>query len=203
MNTKPLVSAIIPTHNRAHIICEAVESVLGQTYSHIEVIVVDDGSTDDTLARLKQYGDRIRVVSQVNSGPSAARNRGIAASRGELIAFLDSDDIWLPQKIELQVALLQRAGASVPCCLCNCTIIYRDDRRSSSFKVSDTTPNRSAGLWMNPAEVFSTRFILFNQAAAIRRAFLDRVGYFDESLLFAEDYELALRLALQGPWIIM
>jgi len=116
-NCNPLVSAIIPTYNRAHVICDAVESILAQTYREIEVIVVDDGSKDDTLPRLKQYGDRIRVVSQANAGPAAARNRGIAVAQGELIAFLDSDDLWLSTKIERQVALLQRAGESVPCCL--------------------------------------------------------------------------------------
>ena len=82
MNSKPLVSAIIPTYNRAHIVCESVESALRQTYSKLEVIVVDDGSTDGTAERLRQYGDKIRFVAQANAGPAAARNRGIAMAQG-------------------------------------------------------------------------------------------------------------------------
>jgi glycosyltransferase involved in cell wall biosynthesis len=203
MDRTPLVSVIIPTYNRAEMVCRAIDSALSQTYTNKEIIVVDDGSTDQTPDRLAAYGHRIRTIAQGNAGPSSARNRGIAAAAGEIVAFLDSDDYWLPSKLARQVELLQRAGDSVPCCLCNCTIVYRDGSRSSSFKVAATTPNRPAGLWLNPAEVLSTRFLLFNQAVAIRRAALDRAGHFDESLLFAEDYELALRLALQEPWTIM
>lgn len=203
LQNKQLVSVIIPTYNRAQIVRRAIDSVLSQTYTNKEIIVVDDGSTDHTAATLAAYGDQIRVLKQNNLGPSVARNRGIAVAKGEIVACLDSDDYWLPNKLARQVELLRRAGESVPCCLCNCTIVYQDGSRSSSFKVADASPNRSEGLWLNPAEVLYNRFILFNQAVAIRRAVLDRVGYFDESLLFSEDYELALRLALQGPWIIM
>jgi glycosyltransferase involved in cell wall biosynthesis len=199
MNTNPLVSAIIPTYNRAHIVCEAVESVLAQTYPHIEVVVVDDGSKDDTLARLEQYEDRIRVVSQANAGPAAARNRGIAGSRGELIAFLDSDDIWLPSKIERQVALLQRAGKSVPCCLCNIMMKWNSGDRAS-FDIALLKPSTEEGVWLNADEVLATRFVLFNQGIVIRREVLEKIGGFDESIRYLEDYEFPLRLSLEGPW---
>ena len=199
MNSNPLVSAIIPTYNRAHIVGDAVESVLGQTYSNIEVIVVDDGSKDDTLRCLQQYGDRIRVVTQGNAGPAAARNRGIAESRGELIAFLDSDDIWLPAKIERQVALLQRAGASVPCCLCNILMKWNSGDRAS-FDIALLKPSAEEGVWLNADEVLATRFVLFNQGIVIRRPVLEKIGGFDESIRYLEDYELPLRLSLEGPW---
>ena len=199
MNTQPLVSAIIPTYNRAHIICEAVDSVLAQTYSNIEVIVVDDGSKDDTLDKLKAYGDRIRVVSQKNAGPAAARNRGIAEARGELIAFLDSDDIWLPSNIERQVCLLQRAGSAAPCCMSNILMKWNSGDRTS-FDIAMLKPTVEEGLWLNPDEILATRFVLFTQASVIRRKVLEKIGSFDLSIRFLEDFEFPLRLSLEGPW---
>jgi GT2 family glycosyltransferase len=199
VNRNPLVSAIIPTYNRAHVICEAVDSALGQTYSQIEVIVVDDGSKDDTLARLKQYGDRIRVVSQGNAGPAVARNRGIALSRGELIAFLDSDDIWLPTKIERQVKLLERAGGSVPCCLSNIMMKWNAGDRAS-FDIAVLEASADEGVWLNVDEVLATRSVLFNQGIIIRREVLEKIGGFDEKIRYLEDYEFPLRLSLEGPW---
>jgi glycosyltransferase involved in cell wall biosynthesis len=199
MNANPLVSAIIPTYNRAHIICEAVDSVLIQTYPHIEVIVVDDGSKDDTLARLQKYGDTIRVISQANAGPAAARNRGIAEARGDLIAFLDSDDIWLPTKIERQVALMQRVGPSVPCCLCNIMMKWNSGDRAS-FDIALLKPSADEGVWLNPDEVLATRFVLFNQGIMIRREVIETIGIFDESIRYLEDVEFPQRLSLEGPW---
>src|SRR5437899_10455350 len=119
MKDLPLVSAIIATYNRGHIVGEAIESILQQTHKNVELIVVDDGSTDGTREKLGRYGDRIRVVCQNNAGPAAAWNRGIGASQGQIIAFLGSDDVWLPTFVQRQVLLLQQAGESVPCCLAN------------------------------------------------------------------------------------
>lgn len=199
MNTQPLVSAIIPTYNRAHIVCEAIDSILAQTYPNIETVVVDDGSTDDTLEQLKKYGKRIRIISQKNAGPAIARNRGVAESTGELIAFLDSDDIWLPSKLERQVALMNKAGESVPCCLCNILMKWRD-REFASFEKAWLRPKEPEGIWVNVDEVLATRFVLFNQAVVIRREALLKTGGFDGSLRFMEDYDLPLRLSLIGPW---
>ena len=103
----PVVSVVIPTYNCGRYIEEAVNSVLSQTYRSLEIIVVDDGSTDDTAGRLEKYTDRIRFVSQKNSGPSRARNVGMELSTGEYIAFLDADDRWLPEKLERQLACFQ------------------------------------------------------------------------------------------------
>jgi glycosyltransferase involved in cell wall biosynthesis len=199
VNSNPLVSTIIPTYNRAHVICEAVESVLAQTYPNIEIIIVDDGSKDDTLERLKCYGNKISVVSQSNAGPAAARNRGIAAARGDLIAFLDSDDIWLPSKIERQVTLLHRAGPSVPCCLCNILMKWNSGDRAS-FDLARLKPSAEEGVWLNPDDVLATRFVLFNQGIMIRREVLEKIGVFDESIRYLEDVEFPLRLSLEGPW---
>jgi len=199
MNPTPLVSTIIPTYNRADLVSEAIDSVLRQSYPNVEVIVVDDGSTDDTCDRLKRYGTRVRLISQSNAGPSAARNRGIAAARGELIAFLDSDDLWLPEKLERQVRLLQAAGDAVPCCLSNIMMEWRD-RAISSFEISGLKSAVPEGIWLNPPEILATRFVLFNQGVVIRREVLAKVGGFDARLRLLEDYELSLRLALHLPW---
>src|SRR3990167_8128796 len=100
----PRVSVVIPTYNYARYLPQAIDSVLGQTYPHIEVVVVDDGSTDESRDVLRAYGSRIRWVQQERQGVSAARNRGVRESRGDLVAFLDADDRWLPTKLERQVA---------------------------------------------------------------------------------------------------
>ena len=101
-----LVSVLIPTYNRAYIICGAIDSVLAQTYKNFEVIVVDDGSTDNTRELLARYGDAVRYIYQPNAGLAAARNTGLAAARGEFVALQDSDDLWLPWKLEGQMAVM-------------------------------------------------------------------------------------------------
>jgi glycosyltransferase involved in cell wall biosynthesis len=199
-NHQPLVSAIIPTYNRESVIANAVESVLRQTYKNVEIIVVDDGSTDSTESRLARYRDRIQLVSQKNQGPAAARNRGIETARGEIVAFLDSDDLWDPRKLERQVAVLERAGKSVVCCLCNATLRSDKGEDTESFAVAEIFPPFDEGLWLNPAEVLATRFVFFNQAVAVRKWALDQVGGFDESLWLLEDWDLAVRLSFLGPW---
>lgn len=102
------VSVILPTFNRAHLICEAIDSILNQTYQKFQIIVVDDGSTDSTAEVLKSYNDRITYIKQENKGPGNARNLGLAVSDGDYIAFLDSDDIWFKNKLELQVAVMEK-----------------------------------------------------------------------------------------------
>lgn len=198
--TRPLVSVVIPTFNRAATIVRAVESVLQQTYRPLELIVVDDGSTDETSEVLKRYGDAIVYVPQDNAGPAAARNRGIRQSQGDLIAFLDSDDVWLATKLERQVAVLERAGPEAPCCLCNTLIRTPDGQERDSFAIAWLRMREPEGLWLNPAVILATRFVLFCQAALVRRKPLLDCGGFDEQLWLMEDHDLALRLALRGPW---
>src|SRR4051812_19294567 len=106
--TRPRVSVVTPTHDRAHLLPQAVDSVLGQTAGDLELIVIDDGSTDGTLDVLGQYDDpRLKVIAIPHSGiPGHVRNVGLQEAQGEFVAFLDSDDIWLPEKIERQLAVL-------------------------------------------------------------------------------------------------
>ena len=111
----PTVSVVIPTYNAARYVVAAVDSVLGQTFRDVEVLVVDDGSTDRTEAVLSRYGKAIRYVRQENSGVSAARNRGIQESTGPYVAFLDADDTWFPEKLDRQVGALQTSGGIRAC----------------------------------------------------------------------------------------
>lgn len=200
MTQKPLVSAIVATYNRAHVVGEAIESILHQTYRNIEVIVVDDGSTDHTVRKLAQYGDSIKVVTQTNAGPGAARNKGIKESKGEIVAFLDSDDIWLPSFVERHVTLLESAGRSVPCSLSNSWLRFGTGECSTSFDVALFKVPHEENIWLNVGEVLATRFVMFTQMVAIRRTALESVGGFDENLWSLEDYDLALKLSIEGPW---
>jgi len=193
------VSVIIPAFNRKKTIRRAVESVLAQSYKPIELIVVDDGSVDGTAEELSEFGSRLRVIKQPNAGPSAARNTGIRAATGDLVAFLDSDDAWLPEKLARQISLLNQAPQAV-CCICNATMLYPNGERRTSFEAAGLHPRHSDGVWTNPAEVLLTRFLLFNQVVVVRREVLTRAGYFPATLRIMEDYDLALRLAAAGHW---
>jgi len=103
-----LVSVVIPAYNSERFVDEAIESVLRQSHQRIEVIVVDDGSTDGTAARVRAYGDRVRYFHQANAGAGTARNRGLALATGDYIAFLDDDDVWQPEKLEVQLEIAAR-----------------------------------------------------------------------------------------------
>lgn len=200
MTQTPLVSAIVATYNRAHTVGKAIESIIQQTYRNIEIVIVDDGSTDSTLKKLEEFGDKVRVISQKNAGPAAARNRGIEECKGEIVTFLDSDDLWMPTFVEKQVYVMQRVGGDVPCCLSNSRLKFSDGSSSTSFAVALLRFTAEQGLWLNVGEVLATRFVMFTQMAAVRRAALERSGGFDESLWSLEDYDLALKLSFEGAW---
>ena len=115
-----MISVVLPSYNRAHILPRAIESILGQTYKDIELIIVDDGSSDNTAEVVGSFSDsRIVYVRQENAGACAARNNGIAHARGDYIAFQDSDDIWHHDKLEKQLATLQNTGADIVFCRMN------------------------------------------------------------------------------------
>lgn len=197
-----LVSVIIPTYNRAKTIERTVNSVLAQTWKAIEIIVVDDGSTDQTPEVLHRYGDKIRVIRQKNGGPAAARNTGIKAATGDIISFLDSDDLWLPDKTERQMRLIQAGESSgVICCVCSCRMNFVAGPLDS-FKYQGLYPAEREGIWTNPADFLVHRFFLFNQVVSVRREALLQAGLFREDLPFGlnDDYDLSVRLSLIGPW---
>lgn len=196
----PLVSVIVPAYNRAATIARCIDSVLNQTYRPIEVIIVDDGSTDQTVEVIQSYGDQVKLICQPNGGPSSARNTGVAKSKGEIVSFLDSDDTWKPEKLERQVLLMVRGGPQVPCCICNAALISEDGSSMNSFEVSGVECEITEGYWLNPAPIIATRFVLFNQVVSIRREAFESIGGFNESMRLLEDHDLAFRLSLLGPW---
>jgi glycosyltransferase involved in cell wall biosynthesis len=196
----PRVSVIIPTWNRAIEVRQAIASILAQTYANVEVVVVDDGSTDETPSVLASYGKDIVAIRQENAGVSAARNTGIRAAKGEFLAFVDSDDTFEPTKIAKQVALLEAAGASAACCLSNAFQVSPDGKSNRCFEYAHFRPALPQGLLLNPVEIFLTRHILINQNVLVRKSVMESLGLFDESLSVLEDHDLALRLGLVGPW---
>jgi glycosyltransferase involved in cell wall biosynthesis len=186
----PLVSVIIPTYNRAWILKEAVDSVLAQEFKDFEVVVVDDGSTDATAELLATYAGRVTVLRQTNRGVSAARNAGLAAARGELIAFLDSDDIWLSGKLSTQVAFFQ----SHPDALIHQTeeLWVKNGRRMNP----GNRHRKRSGMIFEPSLDLC---LVSPSAVMMRRELLDRVGGFDEGLPACEDYDLWLRVSCSYP----
>jgi glycosyltransferase involved in cell wall biosynthesis len=186
----PIVSVIIPTHNRAWAINEAIDSVLVQGYDAFEVIVVDDGSTDATGGLLSAYKEQIRVIRQSNAGVSAARNRGIAEARGEWIAFLDSDDYWLPGKLAAQAAFFKHNPEYR---ICQTEEIWvRNGRRVNPGK----RHQKRGGMIFGP----SLELCLVSPSAVMmHRKLFDDIGRFDEALPACEDYDLWLRIACRYP----
>lgn len=184
------VSVILPTYNRGWIIEQAVESVIGQDYADLELIVVDDGSTDDTGRRLATFGERITVIRQANRGVSAARNVGIRAATGELIALLDSDDTWLPGKVTAQVAFFTKHPDALVCQTEEVWI--RNGIRVNPGK----RHRKQAGMIFERSLALC---LVSPSAVMMRRSLLEAVGLFDETLPACEDYDLWLRIAWKHP----
>lgn len=192
-----MISIVIPTYNRASYLSQAIDSVLAQSCADYEIIVVDDGSTDNTGQILESYRDRIRCIHQANKGVSAARNMGIRSARGEWIAFLDSDDIWLPEKLEKQM----RAAAM------SREVIYSDrvewfvDREQEASLMRKCEEVRWPGTDESgfvPDPVLSVvRAELYRPTTLLcHRSCFDRIGLFEESLTAGEDEDWLSRASL-------
>ncbi|MGH8506140.1 MAG: glycosyltransferase family 2 protein [Stenotrophobium sp.] len=197
MAEAPAVSVILPTYNRAAIIERAVRSVLAQTFRDLELIVVDDGSSDDTAARMQAIADpRLIYLQQPHSGSAAiARNAGVRVARAELLAFQDSDDEWLVDKLRRQVEALQRAPAHVGLICGGYIILPRSGR--SSYMGADARMQR--GDW-DADNIYDFCFI--TPTWLIHRSALAAAGAFDEQMPNLEDWELSFRLFRQGTGII-
>ncbi len=194
----PLVSVCIGAYNRKDYIRACVDSVLAQTYPHLEVVVVDDASTDGTLEILKTYGDRIHLVCRdVNSGICpVTRNQAAQAARGKYLAFLDSDDIWLPSKIERQVEFME-AHPDVPLCHTLCEVVDGDGKSQGLRHSVDVIPPTG----MIFEHLLDHCWITIS-STMVRRELFDEIGWFNCEAPYGylgEDHEFFLRTARRHP----
>jgi hypothetical protein len=187
--SQPLVSVIIPTYNRADAAFRAVQSALDQDYDPLEVIVVDDGSRDDTLERLAAFGDRVRIVRHPeNCGAAAARNTGIEAALGEYVALLDSDDLWVREKTTLQLEFMLRHGLAMSC------TGFRSIYGAGEPAVRKIRPYGSR---LSIEDLVWGIYVAPGSTLIARRSLLLELGGYDVSLPRLEDWDLLLRAVTQ------
>lgn len=185
----PKVSVIIPNYNYEKFIAATVESVLAQTYENIEIIIVDDGSKDNSLEVLKQFGEKIRIIEQKNQGVSEARNNGVRNSTGDFVAFLDADDIWLPEKLQRQIEKFN-SDAEIGLVHCSMTLIDPQDKPIGELKDGQED-------WV------AEEFLLFERGvvvgagstALVKRQIFDEVGGFDLRLSTAADWDFCYQIS--------
>ena len=193
---QPLVSVVVPVFNGEKYVAEAIDSILAQDYPAMEIIVVDDGSSDSTLGILATYGNRIRVLQQANKGSAAARNLGVASANGHYIAFLDADDYWFPGKVAQQVAALQATG---------CRMSYSNFKfwhpvdgvwpQASTMLAAENAPGAGCieKRWVYADLLLDC--LVWTSTVMVEKALLLAVGGFDEQLRKGQDYDLWLRLS--------
>lgn len=185
-NINPKVSVVIATYNRAHFIRAAIDSVLAQTFSDYEIVVVDDGSTDTTQEVVKSYGNKVRYYYQRNQGKATAQNYAVAQAKGEYIALLDDDDVWFPNKLEIQMKVLEQdPDLGFVCSESQLTdekgqLIRHWQKKQTSKETFES--------------LYEENFIQ-HSTVVVRKRFLDMVGGLDTALKTTEDYDLWLRLA--------
>jgi glycosyltransferase involved in cell wall biosynthesis len=223
--TEPTLSVVIPTYNRAQWLRVAISSALQQTHPPLEILVVDDGSTDNTKEVCAQLGSPVRHIPQEHAGAAVARNRGVAEARGDYIAFLDSDDLWEPTKLEIHIAV-HRAVPQAEWSVSDCLMIDLEGRALPQpqgftraypvFRDLDVTPERFFARTMTPIRVDAAGGsrsvytgdafeLLFEgnfatpQCTVLHRNLLERVGGFDPGMRVASDTEYFHRVAAVSP----
>jgi len=204
MSNLPFVSVVIPTFNRNRQVQSALNSVLAQTYREFEVIVIDDGSTDGTCQAIHRIikeqshnRNRFRYFFQPNQGQSAARNKGIFESRGQWIAFLDSDDVWMPEKLEWQIHALERYRGKSSACFTDAKLIDNLGMNTTAFRESSKRYNNTFGLDQDTVEnLVKTRDPFWITTFLVDSCVARKVGGFDTHLRYAEDHDFLFRLSL-------
>lgn len=192
------MSVIVPTYDRAALIPTALGSILAQSFSDLEILVIDDGSTDDTEQVVGRLRDRRLRYHRMpaNRGQAAARNEGLRHARGEFFAFLDSDDRWVPGKLDSFIRVFRDAPSDVGC-------VYSDMQRfwTDGRVTYHRSPLVRRGRWIDPGTRWYQVHRLGIQATVIRRRCLEAVGPFDEALRSLEDMELFMRLAMAWKFV--
>ena len=188
--SEPTVSVVIVTYNKADTLAAAIDSVLRQSYRDVEVLVIDDGSTDHTAACVERYGDRVRYFPKANGGTGSARNLGIVNARGRFIAFLDGDDLWLPNKLEVQLAVFERE----PRVLAVQCSAYCVDNALRVFEARRCDPRRDT--LMN--FLLFRNLPAFSSAVVVRRECFERIGGFGTDLVILSDWDMVCRIAHAG-----
>ena len=188
------VSVIIPTYNRRKLLGKAIDSVLKQTYLNFELLIVDDGSDDGTDEFVASYGNEVRYLYQDNLGASAARNTGIKAARHDLLAFLDSDDCFVPEKLEVQVAAMAAQSEYL--------VSHTDEiwyRRGQLLNQKNRHAREGGNIFASCLELCAVGM----STSMVRRRLFDQVGPFAEELPCCEDYDLWLRLSAGFPFLLV
>lgn len=189
-NVSPRVSVVIPTYNGGYYLCQTIESVLAQTFQDIEILVIDDASDQDIASLLRPYKERIQYVRKERSGPASSRNHGIKLARGQYLALLDHDDLWHPDKLQMQVRALDERPQ---CALAYCYPMLIDgegkpipNEKPSSFPSGDVT-----------LDFLSANRITTFSATLIRKSIFEKTGFLDEALEMttADDYDMWLRIS--------
>ena len=188
-HNNPTVSVIIPTHNRAKMLKRAIQSVLDQTFSDFEIIIIDDASTDASDELVASFKDqRIRYIRHdSNKGGSAARNTGIRSATGKYIAFLDSDDTWLPEKLQLQIQHFENLTTDVGVVYTGLTVISQNNS-----VIGNSIPTASGNI---QSTIYAENCVGPLSTAMVRRDCLNKVGLFDEDLPACQDWDLFIRIA--------
>lgn len=190
----PLVSVIVPTHNRLDYLREAIASVLQQDYAHLELIIIDDGSTDGTqTAMYRFHHPKVRYLARPNRGAAAARNAGLKLARGSLVAFLDSDDLWEARKVGLQVRQFQQQP--------QLGMLATNFKYVDSARCPVSDPAKPYGYQIKDfiGDIADSEFPMATSAMMVRRDVFDQVGMFDETLRISEDLDLWIRIGLAFP----
>jgi glycosyltransferase involved in cell wall biosynthesis len=185
------VSVIIPTYNRGKFTVEAVKSILNQTYMNYEIIVIDDGSTDQTRELLTAFGDKLRYIYQENKGPSAARNTGILHAKGEYIAFCDSDDRFLPKKLEKQMEFIYKN----PECKFLYTWYYNVNEKGEITKLRK--PLSCENQEHLQYSLYTRKFTIRTSTVLLHKSCFEKAGLFNEKYWYSQDWDMWIRLAGQ------
>lgn len=210
MRQEPFISVVIPTYNREQALVSAIDSVLAQTYRGFEIVVVDDGSTDRTAEKIERIIGQnsksgrqtptIQYFSQSNKGQSVARNKGIEEATGNWVAFLDSDDIWLPEKLMWQVRAIEQFGENCGACFSDARLVDSGHLDTTAFRHAGWQYGEMIGFIADPMPLIAKAFGIWVQTLVVRSDMVRKIGGFDADLHFGEDYDFLFRLALETAY---